>query len=124
VRAIVDYPACFYWKRLIQIYPEAKVVLTTRTSSTWRKSVYDTIYQIFLRFYSFPINLVRNLIGLGSRIDVATAVCTAIVPGLERSVISAVEAGDEEAIKFFEAWQEDVKANVPKENLLVFQVSN
>jgi len=118
----VDYPSAFYWKQLMRMYPNAKIIMTTRNSSAWRKSVHESIYQIIYSFDKFPIKFIKNLIGKGPKIGVAQGVCRHVVPGLNYSVISAVDAGDEESVKFFEAWQDDVRAHVPKDKLLIFQV--
>ncbi len=45
----------------------------------------------------------------------------AIPPGFNESAFGAVQAGDEEAMRFFKKWQEDVIATVPPERLLVFE---
>jgi hypothetical protein len=36
--ATVDFPACIYWRDLIDYYPEAKVILTTRDVENWFRS--------------------------------------------------------------------------------------
>lgn len=41
-----DYPACVYWKELLKAYPNAKVVLSVRSSESWCKSVNETIYRM------------------------------------------------------------------------------
>ena len=43
-QSIVDWPAVYYWRELIEHYPAAKVVLSIRDAESWYKSVYETIY--------------------------------------------------------------------------------
>ena len=43
-QATVDWPACTYYKNLMQVYPEAKVLLTVRDPEQWYESVRSTIY--------------------------------------------------------------------------------
>ena len=43
-QATVDWPACTYYKNLMQVYPEAKVLLTVRDPEKWYESVRSTIY--------------------------------------------------------------------------------
>jgi hypothetical protein len=43
-QATVDWPACAYYKELMQMYPEAKVLLTVRDPEQWYESVCSTIY--------------------------------------------------------------------------------
>ena len=44
-RATVDGPSCYYIKELMQKYPNAKVILTTRDAEDWYNSAYRTIFQ-------------------------------------------------------------------------------
>jgi hypothetical protein len=40
----VDWPTDFYWRELVDHYPRAKVVHTTRTPESWVKSAMSTIF--------------------------------------------------------------------------------
>lgn len=42
--ATVDWPACAFYEQLLQVYPEAKVLLTVRDPERWYDSVRETIY--------------------------------------------------------------------------------
>src|SRR5579884_3535914 len=44
-QAAVDWPACSFYKQLMEIYPDAKVLLTVRDPEKWYESVISTIYQ-------------------------------------------------------------------------------
>src|SRR3569623_2777263 len=39
----VDWPSAHYWRELIQVYPQAKVVLTYRSPESWWESFDKTI---------------------------------------------------------------------------------
>ncbi len=43
--AAVDWPAAAFWPRLMQVYPEAKVVLTVRDADAWFASASRTIFK-------------------------------------------------------------------------------
>jgi len=45
-RAVLDYPACFFWRELMTAYPAAKVVLTQHPGGldAWYDSTRQTIY--------------------------------------------------------------------------------
>lgn len=43
-QSVVDWPAVAYWRELIDHYPDAKVILTTRSGESWYKSVTETIF--------------------------------------------------------------------------------
>ena len=45
-RATVDAPTCFYYKELLEAFPEARVVHTVREPDSWYDSSYTTIYHM------------------------------------------------------------------------------
>jgi hypothetical protein len=48
--ATVDWPACAFWRELADAYPDAIVLLSTRSSAdAWWKSAHDTIFQVHKR---------------------------------------------------------------------------
>lgn len=42
-RSCVDWPSAFYWRELIEAYPDAKVLLTYRSAESWWASFEQTI---------------------------------------------------------------------------------
>ena len=44
-RSVVDYPGCLYWRELVERYPKAKVLHTSRDPEAWWESARSTIYQ-------------------------------------------------------------------------------
>ena len=42
-RSCVDWPSAYYWRELIQVYPNAKVLLTYRSPESWWESFEKTI---------------------------------------------------------------------------------
>ncbi|KAI8147527.1 P-loop containing nucleoside triphosphate hydrolase protein [Fennellomyces sp. T-0311] len=47
VDAAVDFPTFRFTDKLIEKYPDAKVILTRRDPDSWYKSVYNTIYKYY-----------------------------------------------------------------------------
>jgi hypothetical protein len=43
----VDWPAAFHWRELMDVYPDAKVLLSVRDHESWARSMQDTIVQIY-----------------------------------------------------------------------------
>ncbi|KAJ5134869.1 hypothetical protein N7448_000108 [Penicillium atrosanguineum] len=41
--ALLDIPASLFWEDLRRLYPEAKIILTTRSADSWFQSVHNTI---------------------------------------------------------------------------------
>ena len=44
-QASVDWPSCNFWREQMNVYPEAKVILTVRDSKSWYQSVMNTIWK-------------------------------------------------------------------------------
>ena len=42
-QSAVDYPACSFWREQMAHYPDAQVILTTRSAESWFDSVHKTI---------------------------------------------------------------------------------
>ncbi len=110
-RATCDWPSVSYWQQLVDHYPDAKVILTTREEERWYRSVAETIYK--------SSNGIPTWLGW-------------LVPRVRRlkqMIARTVWEGDLEgrfedeahARKLFREHAERVKAKVPAERLLVFE---
>jgi hypothetical protein len=99
----VDWPSAYYWRELIGVYPEAKVILTYRTAESWWKSFEQTI-----------------LVGIGQSHD-AESLGLALV----RDKVFGGRPGDRaHAIALYEANVQAVKTTVPRERLLVHNLGD
>ncbi len=112
-QATVDWPGCSFYRDLMERYPDAKVLLSTRDPNSWYESVLGTIYRIP---GSLMLALVKPIL---SHFRV-----------LFRAVDDAIWQGTfdgrfedrEYAIAVFERHNEAVRRYVPPERLLVFDV--
>ena len=41
-----DYPSSAFWKEQLELYPDAKVIFTTRDPKKWYKSCCDTVFRV------------------------------------------------------------------------------
>lgn len=41
--ALLDIPACLFWDDFHELYPDVKIILTSRSPDSWFKSVKSTI---------------------------------------------------------------------------------
>jgi hypothetical protein len=120
-RAAVDWPAAAFYRELMDTYPEAKVILTVRDPDRWYDSARSTIYDMG-RVASGPVfqalarvvPRVRQAKGLGR---VANAVVW------ERTFDGNFD-DRQYAIDAFKRWNEQVKAHVPADQLLVYEVKD
>lgn len=45
-QSTVDWPSTFFWRELTEVYPNAKVILTLRSTESWIKSTTSTIFKV------------------------------------------------------------------------------
>jgi len=120
-QAAIDFPACSFYKELAEIYPKAKVILTVRDPEKWWQSASETILRSLQQ-----TSKVEDPFGLWF--------LSQVFPAARRSsrMVNAVivdgsfngSVQKENVIQAFKAHNEEVKRVIPKEKLLVFQVSD
>ena len=112
-RATVDWPGAAVYERLMVENPQAKVILTTRPSEAWYASARDTIYALYDSFPSWitwPGSPVRDVVRLLDKV-----IWSGTFKGRFEDSIFAKET--------FERHNNKVKLAVPRERLLVYEVS-
>jgi len=112
-RATMDWPACTFWRELIETFPDAKVVLSLRDPQRWYESMMTTIYGISNRTRSAPPGAVpEHLRQLGQMTGHLL---------WERTFGGRFEDRDH-AIAVFERHNEDIRRGVPAGRLLEYAV--
>ncbi len=121
-QATVDFPGYPWYKEHMKKYPEAKVILTVRPFEKWYTSIYSTIWKAGPQNFKQKMAMMAKLL-LNPRL---------------RSVIKCVKFAKQSifhthfqdrfedkafAEKMFYKHIEDVKAYVPADKLLIFDVS-
>ncbi|MEU3186550.1 sulfotransferase family protein [Streptomyces sp. NPDC006923] len=115
-RATVDFPGCVFWRELMEAWPEAKVVLTVRDPHRWYASARKTI---FSRHMPQPQDTDPDAAAFGRFMSGQLRPRLLDVGG-DRPLN---ELDEHEAVEVFNRHIAEVKATVPAERLLVFQVS-
>eukprot|EP00854_Cymbomonas_tetramitiformis_P014694 gene14694-17361_t len=110
----VDWPASYFYKELMEAYPEAKVVLTTRDADAWYTSTVKTIYAF--KKEVGPLWLARIP---GAPLHKVVGMATTV---LWEGVMEGKMEDKEAAKARFLQLNERVKEHVPAEKLLVFEV--
>ncbi|GAB3213161.1 hypothetical protein SAMN02745673_00294 [Marinactinospora thermotolerans DSM 45154] len=106
-RSIVDWPGCYFWRELLDRHPNAKVVLSVRDPRRWYESAAQTIFDTppakeVVPRYRPLLELAEEIVHqrtFGNRVD-----------------------DPEAAIRVYEEHNAAVRAAVPPERLLVFEV--
>eukprot|EP00357_Protocruzia_adherens_P013372 CAMPEP_0115005812 /NCGR_PEP_ID=MMETSP0216-20121206/20109_1 /TAXON_ID=223996 /ORGANISM="Protocruzia adherens, Strain Boccale" /LENGTH=250 /DNA_ID=CAMNT_0002372239 /DNA_START=166 /DNA_END=915 /DNA_ORIENTATION=+ len=115
----VDYPFSAYYKKALQAYPDAKVLLTVRDPKRWYESVKNTILNFYLGSKTFPTSLISKL---DKRWENMWYLCGDGQIRQNSGLFGSVMEGEEAAVKFYNDWVEEVKRVVPEDKLLVFSV--
>ncbi|KNC97027.1 uncharacterized protein SPPG_07427 [Spizellomyces punctatus DAOM BR117] len=112
--ATLDWPACDFWKELMEVYPNAKVILSVRDADTWYESVRETVYKLNM----LPRSIIQNYPDIVN----VNEYCQHSIWGLGGNFKGQFE-NPAIAKKIFRDRLEEVKRSVPSEKLLVFEVS-
>jgi hypothetical protein len=105
--ATVDWPGCTFYRELMAVYPDAKVLLNVRDPDTWYASCLATIF--------------------GPWIDPSLIPVAPPWAGMAKQLVwerTFQKRGDDRTftIDVFNRHNEEVKATVPAEKLLVYDV--
>lgn len=114
-----DYPSSAFWKEQLELYPDAKVVFTTRDPKKWYKSCCETVFRVQ-----------SNHPETGMAIKAALAAgipCKGLNTMLGKLIGERFLNGDwseENVLAAYNAHCEDVLNNCPADKLLVFEVKD
>jgi hypothetical protein len=120
-QASVDWPGSFFYKELVEIYPDAKVLLSTRDGDSWARSMYETIYGLFYRDI-----LIRHMSDARACVD--TPWHNYMTMMREMWQRSGLTQGADTTLESMAAaahdYEAEVQASVPSERLLVWSVAD
>lgn len=117
--ATTDLPSALFWRELAQAYPEAKVLLTVRDPERWYDSASQTIFNLK------GIKLNQLLMRAASPVMPEAGAFKRMgdnVLNLTKLPFDGRFEDKAHAISVFERHNEEVKAGVPAEKLLVYEV--
>ncbi len=120
---VLDFPAVAFWRELVDHYPQAKVILTVRDPERWYDSATRTIFRnaIALERSSLPQ---RAAFGLVTRLSPDFARFTRMVDATVVRRLFGGPLGDRtRAVDAFRRHVAAVRAHVPDDRLLVYDVS-
>jgi Sulfotransferase domain len=102
----VDFPGCTFWRQLSEFYPQAKVLLSVRDPEKWFESTQATIFsvQAIERFRATPMEAFMNKVAW--------------------NIFSLERIHDRDfMIATFKRHNAEVERSIPKDRLLVYDVS-
>lgn len=56
-----DWPSCFFWRELVDFYPDAKVILSIRDPESWFKSMSETLIPLIRRAAIEPMGELTDI---------------------------------------------------------------
>jgi hypothetical protein len=114
----VDWPAAYHWRELIEVYPDAKVLLSVRDPDGWVRSMSDTIVQVF-----FGDSLMHHLARAQYHIDPRYAAWIDLLAEMnwgERGAFAGTNGEPSAMAGAMDRWNKSVIDGVPSERLLVW----
>jgi hypothetical protein len=107
--ATVDWPSACFWRELAATWPTAKVVLSTRDADAWYASFENTILRVIGAMDKIADPHIRATVEMGGRL-------------IGDNVFHGRADDPDHAKAVFRAHHERVRAAIPAERLLVFEV--
>lgn len=115
----VDWPASFFYADLLEAYPDAKVLLSVRDGESWAKSMRTTIWGVF-----YGDILIRYLSEARYKVDANWKQYTDLMIEMwRRTGLTKANDSQEEMSALMERYNQQVRAIVAPERLLVWSVA-
>jgi hypothetical protein len=114
----VDWPASYHWRELIEVYPDAKVLLSVRDADSWVRSMQNTINQI-----AFGNGLLHHLSWAQYAIDPIYSAWIDLMLEMmwsERGAMAGTNGEPAAMADAMERWNQTVIDTVPSDRLLVW----
>jgi hypothetical protein len=120
-QATVDWPGSFFYRELLEVYPDAKVLLSVRDGDAWARSMRDTIWGVL-----YGDGLIRHLSSARGLVDPKWGGYTELVKEMwQRSgLMSGGDTTTGLRSSAMQRYHEEVQRTVPSDRLLVWSVSD
>ena len=115
----VDWPAAYHYKELMDVYPDAKVLLSVRSAEGWVKSMDSTITQIFMGD-TLMHHLARAQYHIDPNYKAWIDLLNEMNFGDERGVWAGTNGEAGPMAEAMERWNQSVIDTVPADRLLVW----
>jgi hypothetical protein len=116
----VDWPASFFYRELLEVYPDAKVLLSVRDGESWARSMRDTIWGVL-----YSDILLRHVSDARCVIDPKWRGYTNLMDAMwQRLGLSGENVTPEQMVTGMERYNDEVRQTVPPDRLLVWSVTD
>lgn len=118
-RATVDWPGAYFWRDLMEAYPDAKVLLTVRDPDRWYESARNTIFQIPMGGWRGRLRALSATALQPQSVHFFRMIRSVLIKG----TFGGVDMRDKgQVIDAFHRHIEEVKRTVPADRLLVYEL--
>jgi hypothetical protein len=118
-QSTVDWPSARYYRELMDVYPDAKVLLSVRDGQEWASSMRETVWGVFQ-----GDSVIHHVCAARAVLDQVWRSYTDLMHRMtwndETGVLAGDTYSDEGLIAVMDRWNDTVKATVPAERLLVW----
>lgn len=118
-QSTVDWPGGYFYKELMEVYPDAVVLLSVRDPQAWAKSAHNTVWSV-----RHGESLMRLLSSAWGEVDPKWKGFLTMVDGLlwkDRGTFANAHETLEQLAERMVAFNEEVKRTVPAERLVVWE---
>lgn len=119
--ATVDWPGGYFYKELLEEYPDAKVLLSTRDPDAWQKSMRDTVWAV-----RNGQSVMRSLSDARGEVDADWAAFLRMIDGLlwaGKGSFADCHADPRQLIAGMQRHEDEVRRTVAPERLLEWRVT-
>ncbi|HEX3873963.1 MAG TPA: sulfotransferase [Solirubrobacteraceae bacterium] len=118
-QSCVDFPASRYWRDLMDYYPDAKVLLSVRSAASWVASMRETIWEMY-----WGDGIMHHVTYAQAAVDpVWRRYLNLMRPMLydpDTGAVACDPHDDQSMMDAFDRYNDEVKATVPADRLLVW----
>ena len=116
----VDWPGSYHWRALMDLYPDAKVLLSVRDGASWAKSMNQTIWAML-----YGDNLLGHITATHCDVDPKWSLYIETMRTMwERSGLANKDSTPESMAAASEAYNQGVIDAVPADRLLVWGITD
>jgi hypothetical protein len=118
--SVIDWPGSYHWRTLMDLYPEAKVLLSVRSGDSWAKSMHQTIWGML-----YDDTLLGHITSVHCDVDPKWNLYIELMRGMwEACGLANADSTLESMATEMEAYNAEVIATVPADRLLVWQLTD
>ncbi|MBV8733724.1 MAG: hypothetical protein JO120_02970 [Solirubrobacterales bacterium] len=121
-QATVDWPGGFFYRELMEVYPDAKVLLSVRDPESWERSMRETVWGV-----KHGTSLIAHLSEARARVDPGWHDYLDLVEGLlwsGKGTLAGPHHDRDFLIEAFNRHTEAVRSHVPADRLLIWEPSD